>query len=80
MLHQKLQNTNCIKAFDKHDVDRLKNRSLEQWECYRAQECWKELKVTKITEMKRDVEMENMYGMCNYFKNSISRFPFVNSK
>uniref|UniRef100_K1QMX9 Uncharacterized protein n=1 Tax=Magallana gigas TaxID=29159 RepID=K1QMX9_MAGGI len=31
------------------DVDRLKNRSLEQWECYRAQECWKELKHTNGT-------------------------------
>lgn len=30
------------------DVDRLKNRSLEQWECYRAQECWREIKVTNI--------------------------------
>lgn len=29
------------------DVDRLKNRSLEQWECYRAQECWREIKVKK---------------------------------
>lgn len=33
---------------------------------------------TNLSEMKRDVEMENIYGMCNYLKNSMSRFPFVN--
>lgn len=40
----------------------------------------KQWTTSNLSEMKRDVEMENMYGMCNYFKNSISRFPFVNSK
>lgn len=30
------------------DVDKLKNKSLEQWECNRAQECWRERKVKKI--------------------------------
>lgn len=29
------------------DVDRLKNKSLEQWECNRAQACWREIKVKK---------------------------------
>lgn len=29
------------------DVDKLKNKSLEQWECNIAQECWREIKVKK---------------------------------
>lgn len=33
---------------------------------------------TNLSEMKRDVEMENIYGMSNYYENSMSRFPFVN--
>lgn len=36
---------------------------------------------TTLSEMKRDVEMENIYRMCDYLKkNSMSRCPFVNFK